>query len=120
MLMVNWWKWLQHIRLKRLRTAREIGTWGERIAAGQLRAMGYSLIAKNAVISGVEIDIVCYDYSSHEVVLVEVKTTCSKNSSVRVRASQQRRISRACRAVRSTWNVRAERIEIRINPEDSD
>ncbi len=83
--------------------------------------MGYEVVSTNTIIDGVEIDIVCYDYISDEVVFIEVKTTALESRfATRVRRGQRHRISKATQVMSRSWNVRVEHMEVRINPEDSD
>jgi len=58
-----------------LATAKEIGNYGERVAAAFLRGHGYKILTKNYLVIGGEIDLVCRHKDS--LVFVEVRTRAS-------------------------------------------
>lgn len=118
--MISRWLRRRAGRTPKQYSSQELGKKGERIAARRLKRMGYSILARNTIIRGVEIDIVCYDYASNEIVLVEVKTRqFHSGSTTRVRPKQRRRIAIAAKSLGVSWNVRVEHLEVRINQEDS-
>ena len=58
-------------------TAKEIGNYGERVAAAFLRQYGYKILTKNYLVVGGEIDLICRHKDS--LVFVEVRTRASDN-----------------------------------------
>ena len=50
------------------------GDKGEQIAVEFLKNKGYDILHRNFVASGNELDIVAFDYSTNQIVFVEVKT----------------------------------------------
>ena len=120
MYMISRWLHRRAGRTSKQYSSQELGKKGERIAARRLQRMGYSILARNTIIRGVEIDLVCYDYASNEIVLVEVKTRRYQSGpTTRVHPRQSRRIARAAKSLGFSWNVRVEHLEVRINQEDS-
>ena len=61
----------------RLTTAREIGAYGERIAAAFLRRNGYKILARNYRTTRGEIDLICR--CREVLVFVEVRTRASED-----------------------------------------
>ena len=60
-----------------LPTAKEIGNYGERVAAAFLRRQGYKVLIKNYLVIGGEIDLICRHKDA--LVFVEVRTRASDN-----------------------------------------
>jgi len=60
-------------------TKKELGAWGEKIAAKFLIKKGYQIIAKNFRSRHGEIDIVAKDPDTQEIIFVEVKTRINLN-----------------------------------------
>ena len=60
-----------------MQTAKEIGNYGERVAAAFLRRHGYKVLAKNYLVIGGEIDLICRHKDA--LVFVEVRTRASDN-----------------------------------------
>ena len=90
-----------------------LGAWGERTAARQLTRRGLRVLAKNTRIQGVEVDLIAYDPSTDELVVVEVKTTGNgSDGSRRISTSQRRRLARATQVLSNYNRVRAEAISI--------
>lgn len=93
--------------------AQTLGARGERVAAKTLAARGLRIIARNTRIQGVEIDLIAYDPSTDELVVVEVKTTSDGSDGLRRLSSRQRRrLARATRVLARHGRVRAEAIAI--------
>ena len=63
-----------------MNTNKEIGRWGEEIAAAYLRQKGYSIVDRNFYTPEGEIDIIAFQVDNEEVILVfvEVKTRTSE------------------------------------------
>ncbi|OGJ52308.1 YraN family protein [Candidatus Peregrinibacteria bacterium RIFOXYB2_FULL_32_7] len=57
-----------------LKSKKNFGNFGEKIAAQYLRAKGYEILDHNFYIQGGEIDLICNDQEKNEIVFVEVKT----------------------------------------------
>lgn len=74
---------------------REFGVWGENVACELLVAKGYAIVARNAKVGRVEIDIVAE--RGNRVVMVEVKTrkTADEDPSFGI---DRRKIARLARA----------------------
>jgi Holliday junction resolvase-like predicted endonuclease len=93
--------------------AHALGARGERFAAKMLAARGLRILARNTRIQGVEIDLIAYDPSTDELVVVEVKTASDGRNGLRqLSPRQRRRLARATRVLACHGPVRAEAIAI--------
>ncbi|MFG6285833.1 YraN family protein [Actinotignum schaalii] len=61
-------------------TTREVGEWGENVAAAYVREHGYHVLAQNWRCRCGEIDLVCREEPSGALVAVEVKTRRGRNT----------------------------------------
>ncbi|QOQ39094.1 YraN family protein [Trueperella pecoris] len=59
---------------------RELGTWGENLAAAHLKEHGWGILARNWRTRGGELDIVAFDPQRQAIVAVEVKTRRSHHA----------------------------------------
>ena len=109
----NWTKILRAFWKRR----RSIGHRGERMAARHLKRRGLRILGRNRHIADVEIDILAYDPKSHELVIVEVKTsTRCTNPTRRINRKKRKRLLRAARLLSTRHRVRVEAIGVTLEP----
>ena len=84
------------------------GDKGEQIAVEFLKNKGYDILHRNFVASGNELDIVAFDYSTNQIVFVEVKTLsddCFQMPYQEVNMKKQKKIIRAANSYLIRYNI---------------
>lgn len=117
--MIEWLKRLLRLPPPR---GRALGAAGERVAARFLRRAGYRPVARNVIAGGGEIDLIMAAPDRRTIVLVEVKTRLSHDSTgrpaynpeVNIDARKRSAMLRAARALarRRGWSERPLRIDV--------
>lgn len=84
------------------------GDKGEQIAVEFLKNKGYDILHRNFVASGNELDIVAFDYSTNQIVFVEVKTLSDDFFQMpyqEVNMKKQKKIIRAANSYLIRYNI---------------
>lgn len=84
------------------------GDKGEQIAVEFLKNKGYDILHRNFVASGNELDIVAFDYSTNQIVFVEVKTLADDFFQMpyqEVNMKKQKKIIRAANSYLIRYNI---------------
>ncbi len=85
-----------------------LGSKGEQLAVDFLKAKNYDILHRNFVAAGNELDIVAFDFSTNQIVFVEVKTLSDDFFQMpyqEVNAKKQKRIIRAANSYLLKYNV---------------
>ena len=91
------------------------GDKGEQIAVEFLKNKGYDILHRNFVASGNELDIVAFDYSTNQIVFVEVKTLADDFFQMpyqEVPWNSERRISSDRDSNVPIWRILSESVKI--------
>ena len=84
------------------------GDKGEQIAVEFLKNKGYDILHRNFVTAGNELDIVAFDYSTNQIVFVEVKTLADDFFQMpyqEVNMKKQKKIIRAANSYLIRYNI---------------
>lgn len=89
-------------------STKAFGDKGEQIAVEFLKNKGYDILHRNFVASGNELDIVAFDYSTNQIVFVEVKTLSDDFFQMpyqEVNMKKQKKIIRAANSYLIRYNI---------------